>query len=107
MGFGDSVTALLDTYSNCLKLLGAFWRPKGDGRDDEARDATRLCRSIKSDRERVRRAYSASLSEAGSRLEKGDSEQLPALPRHTPGFAALTTACVCVQNRPDRRCAVF
>jgi len=68
MAFGESVTALIDTYSNCLKLLKAFNRRNG------SEDEVLLRKSIKSDRAKVRRAYSSRLSERGDRLEKGDSE---------------------------------
>ncbi len=69
MGFGDSVTTLLETYSNCLQLLKAFNRQKGDG--DSLSNEALLRKSIKSDRAKARRAYSASLSASGSRVEKG------------------------------------
>lgn len=71
MGVGSTVTALLETYSNCLALLKAFKRRGGDaGRSDDKQSLLR--RSIRSDRAKVRRAYSTRLSERGARLEKGD-----------------------------------
>lgn len=76
MGFGDSVAALLETYSNCLKLLKAF--DGGGGADSASVSEGQLLRSsIKTDRAKVRRAYSSQRSVAGSRFEKGDRENPP------------------------------
>lgn len=74
MAFGSSVNTLLEIYSNCISLLKAFRRPD-EGRHDDPQQA-QLRKSLKSDRARVRRAYSTAVSEAGSRFEKGDGEQL-------------------------------
>jgi hypothetical protein len=74
MGLGDSVTALLDTYSNCLKLLKAF---KHHDHRNGSTESLVLRKSIKSDRDLVRRAYSSRRSETGRRFVKGDSEDLP------------------------------
>ena len=74
MGFGDSVAALLETYANCLKLLKAFNDGKGDG--DSLSEGQLLRSSIKSDRAKVRRAYSTQRSVAGSRFEKGDRKSV-------------------------------
>lgn len=72
MGFGESVTALLETYSNCLSLLKAFKRRAGDADDRRSDQQSLLRKSLKADRNRVSRAYSSRLSESGSRLQKGD-----------------------------------
>ncbi len=97
MGFSESVTALLDTYSNCLELLKAFSR-RGRSGHSTSNEAV-LRRSIRSDRAKVRRAYSSRLSETGSRFEKGDGESAAFAPyiyydsnRH-------------IQDRHGRRCA--
>jgi hypothetical protein len=75
MGFGEAVSTLLDTYTNCLSLLKAFKR-RGSGASAYDHDDQRslLRRSLRADRAKVQRAYSARLSQCGSRLEKGDSE---------------------------------
>jgi hypothetical protein len=76
MGFGNCVAALLETYSNGLALLKAFKRRNGD--DGAAKDSQSLLRkSIRSDRARVGRTYSARLSESDGRLKKGDGEGVP------------------------------
>ncbi len=71
MGFGESVTALLETYSNCLSLLRSLRHKRGDSSKAEEQQST-LLRSLKKDRALVERAYSSRLSESGSRLKKGD-----------------------------------
>lgn len=76
-GFGESVSALLDTYTRCLGLLKAF---KGHGGSDDtassaaSKENARLRGSIRSDRSQIRKAYSSKLSKGGNRLEKGDGE---------------------------------
>ena len=72
MALGDSVAALLETYSNCLKLLKAFNR--GNAGNDSLGESQLLRSSIKSDRAKVRRAYSSRRSVAGKSFEKGDRE---------------------------------
>lgn len=71
--FGSGVSALLDTYGKGLSLLKAF---KGHPRPDDSSatsDAdSRLRRSIRSDRSRVRAAYAARLYRDGKRLSQGD-----------------------------------
>jgi hypothetical protein len=76
MAFGDSVKALLDTYANCISLLKAFGRGRLENGSmvDAHHQHSRLRKSLRSDRSLVERAYSARLSEAGSRLKKGDSK---------------------------------
>ncbi len=75
MAFGDSVKALLETYSNCLRLLKSFNR-KGKQKDEAGDGGELLLReSLKSDRASVRRAYAAGLGEAGSRFERGDGKE--------------------------------
>jgi len=87
MAFGDSVAALLETYSNCLKLLKAFGSRKRDGAD-ASNESLLLRKAIKSDRTKVRRSYSSRLSEAGSRLEKGDGPARSSLRRILRRLAA-------------------
>lgn len=78
MAFDESVTALLKTYDNCLSLLKAFKRQKrhdGSGRKINSRASEKqalLKRSLRANREKVGRAYSLRVSEAGSQFEKGD-----------------------------------
>lgn len=85
MGFGTSVSSLLETYDNCISLLKAF---KRRDKQDGSRKATKpsdqqalLKRSLKTDRKKVERAYSSRVSESGDRFEKGDSKALSALGR--------------------------
>ncbi|KAK4137586.1 hypothetical protein BT67DRAFT_114001 [Trichocladium antarcticum] len=80
MAFRDSITALLDTYANCISLLKALKH----GHDENTAAGTQhhhLRKSLRSDRSSVRRAYSSRLSEAGSRFEKGDGRAVSALTR--------------------------
>lgn len=74
MGFGNSINTLLETYSNCIRLLKAFKHHDGSsalGADDQKAS---LRKSLKLDRRLVASTYSARLSEAGKRFEKGDGE---------------------------------
>ncbi|KAK5662780.1 hypothetical protein OQA88_6188 [Cercophora sp. LCS_1] len=82
MGFGDSVTALLETYSNCLSLLRSLKHRKGkhDATKAEEQQIT-LLKSLKKDRALVEKAYSSRLSESGSRLKKGDARAISSLDR--------------------------
>jgi hypothetical protein len=78
MGFGNTVDALLKTYSNCLDLLKGLKR-HGSRRvaDFESEDEQSLLRrSLRSDRARIQRAYSSGLSQSGGRFEKGDGRHL-------------------------------
>jgi hypothetical protein len=77
MGFGEAVSTLLETYTNCLSLLRAFKRHGGGSVRERDEQRSLLRRSIRDDRARVQRAYSSRLSQCGSRLEKGDSEHPP------------------------------
>ncbi|TPX15133.1 uncharacterized protein E0L32_004691 [Thyridium curvatum] len=83
MGLGDSVAALLDTYSRCLELLKSSVTKSGGGvgSGDGRSDHSRLRRSIRSDRGQIHKTYSSRLSEAGSRFEKGDGRSRSALRR--------------------------
>ncbi|KAK7708473.1 hypothetical protein SLS64_006575 [Diaporthe eres] len=85
MGFGTSVSSLLETYDNCISLLKAFKRrDKGDGSRKTAKSSDQqalLKHSLKTDRKRVERAYSSRISESGGRFEKGDKKALSALGR--------------------------
>lgn len=76
MAFGASVSALLETYDNCLSLLKAFKRqrkPDGSRKVSKASEQQALLkRSLKADRGKVEKAYSSRLSESGSGFEKGD-----------------------------------
>lgn len=78
MAFGDSISALLETYTNCIALLKAFRHGRGEsstvGIDPRQRQHSRLRKALKSDRALVERAYSTRLSESGSRFKKGDGE---------------------------------
>ncbi|KAK1760746.1 hypothetical protein QBC47DRAFT_396732 [Echria macrotheca] len=80
MGFGDSVSALLETYSNCLSLLKSLRHKKSsnDAAKGDDQQVT-LLKSLKKDRALVEKAYSSRLSESGARLKKGDSRAISAL----------------------------
>ncbi|KAK3326500.1 hypothetical protein B0H66DRAFT_600618 [Apodospora peruviana] len=81
MAFGNSVSALLETYSNCLALLKAFKHHDGNSILGADGQKARLRKSLKADRKLVERTYSAKLSQAGSRLEKGDGRAISVLDR--------------------------
>ena len=72
MGFGSAVAALLETYSECLALLGSFKRKTQKAPSEDGDRQSLLQRSLRSDRARIERTYSSRLSETGSRLKKGD-----------------------------------
>ena len=75
--FGAGVAALLDTYGKCLNLLKAFMgHPRSPSDDGSALSVSQsqLRKSIRSDRSRVRAAYTARLYREGSRLSRGDCE---------------------------------
>jgi hypothetical protein len=74
MAFGSSVDTLLEVYSNCLSLLKAFKRRGSTPDERDRKQQTQLRKSLKSDRARVRTAYSSAVSEAGSRFERGDGK---------------------------------
>jgi len=75
MGFNDSITALLETYSNCFQLLKSLrHRKEGNNASKADQRQVTLLKSLKKDRSLVERAYSSRLSESGSRLKKGDGE---------------------------------
>lgn len=80
MGLAENVSALLETYDNCVSLLKAFKKQKKQ--QDIGRKASRadekqalLRHSLKSDRKKVERAYSSRVAEAGNLFEKGDSKE--------------------------------
>lgn len=83
MGFGERVSALLETYDNCLSLLKAFKRSTSskDGKKTSRKLArTReqqalLKHSLRTDRRKVERAYSSRVSESGSEFVKGDCKK--------------------------------
>lgn len=80
MGFGDSIAALLETYSNCATLLKAY-KHDANGEDGNVKvDAQNkhLRKSLKADRGMVERAYASRLAELGSRLKRGDG-----MPKHS------------------------
>ncbi|KAK9773843.1 hypothetical protein SCAR479_09484 [Seiridium cardinale] len=81
--FGDSVSALVETYTKCLRLLKAFKSGSSDTQsiDPLSAEVQSLRSSIRSDRAKVRKAYSLRLSKVGKRLEKGDSRSKSALRR--------------------------
>lgn len=76
MGLADNVSALLETYDNCVCLLKAFKRQKkqdGGRRTSRASDQQALLKhSLKTDRRKVERAWSSRRSESGGRFEQGD-----------------------------------
>lgn len=81
MGFEERVSALLETYDNCLSLLKAFKRSttKDGKKSSGGRKAARageqqalLRHSLRTDRKKVERAYSSRVSESGSEFVKGD-----------------------------------
>ncbi|KAK6064379.1 signal recognition particle subunit SRP72 [Seiridium cupressi] len=81
--FGDSISALVETYTKCLRLLKAFKSGSSDTQsiDPSSAEVQSLRSSIRSDRAQVRKAYSLRLSKVGKRLEKGDSRSKSALRR--------------------------
>lgn len=85
MGLGERVSALLETYDNCLSLLKAFKRSttKDGKKTSSSRKAAKtseqqalLRHSLRTDRKKVERAYSSKVSESGSEFAKGDCKQL-------------------------------
>lgn len=90
--FGAGVSALLETYGKCLELLKAFKgqhaaQSKKNNDDDAAAAAdahSQLRKSVRSDRSRVRAAYSARVWKEGNRMSRGDCELL--LPLHFNGL---------------------
>lgn len=81
MVFDDSITALLETYSNCATLLKAY-KHDANGEDGNVKvDAQNkhLRKSLKADRAMVERAYSIRLAELGSRLKRGDARSVSAV----------------------------
>lgn len=71
--FGDTIQSLVDTYSNCLALLKAL--RGAEQRRDKRRGnplQSSLGSQIRSDRARVRSAYSSRLSRRGASFERGD-----------------------------------
>lgn len=77
--FGETVCVLLETYSRCLSLLKGFRRT---GKQTESQ--SRLGSSIRSDKAKIRRVYSARLSLRGGTFEKGDSQySMPPRPTHS------------------------
>ncbi|KAJ4320000.1 hypothetical protein N0V84_006078 [Fusarium piperis] len=79
--FGATVASLLDTYTECLSLLKRFRSNREETAASETRSA--LSSSLRSDRARIRRAYSSRLSQNGARFEKGDAVDL----KHAPAPA--------------------
>jgi len=89
MGFGESVHALLETYTNCLKLLTAF-NGRKEGGDRQNSDAL-LRKSLRDDRAKVRRAYSSRRREGGRKYEKGGGKLPPMACWQMAGVNQLTT----------------
>lgn len=83
MEFGAGVAALLETYDNCLKLLRAFKRQNKEDGSYKVTKASKqqalLKHSLKSDRNKVERAYASRLSVAGRSFERGDPKSIAAL----------------------------
>ena len=67
--FGSAVDSLLGTYTKCLALLKAFGSSRATGDQDD-----NLRRSLRSDRSKVKRAYTKRLAGDGSSVDDGDSE---------------------------------
>jgi hypothetical protein len=83
--FGDGVSALIETYTKCLRLLKAFGGSDRDSVGLASSEVQLLRSTIRSDRAKVRRVYSSSLSANGKRLEEGDCKISPRIrPRETP-----------------------
>ncbi|KAK6849670.1 hypothetical protein PG995_013503 [Apiospora arundinis] len=83
-GFGENVSALLDTYTRCLGLLKAFKGHSGSNNTtsyDASKENARLRSSIRSDRSQIRKAYSTKLSKSGNRLKRGDAPSKAAIRR--------------------------
>ncbi|KAH8652545.1 hypothetical protein BX600DRAFT_441410 [Xylariales sp. PMI_506] len=84
-GFGEGITALLETYTKCLRLLKTFRGSRISS--PHSTDApslesySRLQDSLRLDRAQVQHAYSSRLSKSGRRLEKGDSRSRSTLRR--------------------------
>ncbi|PSR81512.1 hypothetical protein BD289DRAFT_438953 [Coniella lustricola] len=100
MAFDESVTALLKTYDNCLALLKAFKRQRkqdDSGRKINSRASEKqalLKRSLRANREKVERAYSLRVAEAGIRFEKGDSKAKSALGKVLKRLNAAITSLI-------------
>lgn len=79
MGLAENVSALLETYDNCVSLLKAFKKQKKQDpchRPSKADEKQALLRrSLRADRKKVDRAYASRVNEAGSLFEKGDSKR--------------------------------
>ncbi|KAL2262803.1 hypothetical protein VTK26DRAFT_9442 [Humicola hyalothermophila] len=78
MAFADSISALLDTYTNCISLLKAFKHGQKVRSSDRTQHA-RLRKSLRLNRSLVARAFSSKLSESGNRLKKGDARAVSAV----------------------------
>lgn len=72
--FGATVASLLDTYTDCLSLLKRFRSSRHEAAASASETRSELSSSLRSDRARIRRAYSSRLSQNGARFEKGDGE---------------------------------
>ncbi|KAK3945014.1 hypothetical protein QBC46DRAFT_336861 [Diplogelasinospora grovesii] len=102
MGFGNGISSLLQTYSNCLALLKVFNR---DSRDGSVRSKDRqslLHKSLKSNRTLVERAYSSRLSESGSRFEEGDARAISAVERILKKLSAAVRNLLRISSKNQR-----
>ncbi|RSL38603.1 hypothetical protein BHE90_012370 [Fusarium euwallaceae] len=79
--FGATVASLLDTYTDCLSLLKRFRSNRDEAEAAANETRSTLSSSLRSDRARIRRAYSSRLSQNGARFEKGDAPARSALRR--------------------------
>lgn len=68
--FGDAVTSLVDTYTQCL----AFLKDLGRGKQAGGEQGSELRRALRKARSKIRRVYSSKLSRQGSSFERGDGE---------------------------------
>jgi len=104
MGFGDSVTALLETYSNCVSLLKSLKRPKSgkDGPEPDQQQVT-LLKSLKKDRDLVQRTYSSRLSESGGRLRRGDARAISSLDRILQRIRTTVTKLLRLSSNKEQK----
>ncbi|KAM7201506.1 hypothetical protein V8F33_003330 [Rhypophila sp. PSN 637] len=99
MGFGNSINTLLETYSNCIRLLKAFKHHDGNstlGADDQK---AQLRKSLKTDRKIVASTYSEKLSEAGKRFEKGDARSISIMERILKKLRAAIASLLRLSSR--------
>ncbi|CAN8095742.1 unnamed protein product [Discula destructiva] len=103
MGLAENVSALLETYDNCVSLLKAFKKQrKQDGGHRVSKVDERqalLRRSLKADRKKIHRAYASRVSETGSLFEKGDTKSRSALTRVLKRLNAVIAGLIRVASK--------